>query len=195
MNANFLNTKMHKKNDSLFQVHKLGKDQTRVSQMTEALTDNNPYSKQAYQNIQQQSTHLKSIQGIQAMSTSRTRLTTGRRKPRPSGSISNLPIQTVDRMTKHLTDRTRQSAAGLSSPMKQKIRCDDHTEVPKEVGDNVYLVKNQFHYERPKRYRIEFAKPAVFINGCLTCGNEHVKVENYGERHCCTTCQKSLQTP
>jgi len=65
----------------------------------------------------------------------------------------------------------------------------------KALGDNFYLVKTNFHYTKPKKYRIEFARPAVFINGCLTCGNEHAKVENYGERYCCTTCQKSLQTP
>jgi len=56
-------------------------------------------------------------------------------------------------------------------------------------------VKKDFFYERPKEYNVDFARPAVYRQGCLTCGNENVVVEHYGERHCCQTCQKSLQTP
>ena len=59
---------------------------------------------------------------------------------------------------------------------------------------DVYLVKQEFQYARPKKYRIEFARPAVFASGCLTCGHENAKVEFYGERYCCTQCQKTLQT-
>ena len=63
------------------------------------------------------------------------------------------------------------------------------------MKDGKFFIKQDFFYEKPKRYSIEFARPAVYKNGCLTCGNENVVVENYGERYCCATCQKSLQTP
>lgn len=53
---------------------------------------------------------------------------------------------------------------------------------------DVYLVKQEFQYCKPRKYRIEFARPAVFIQGCLTCGNENAKVEFYGERYCCSQC-------
>ena len=56
-------------------------------------------------------------------------------------------------------------------------------------------MKKDFYYEKPTKYNIEFAAPAVYASGCLTCGIENAVVENYGERYCCSTCQKTLQTP
>ena len=57
------------------------------------------------------------------------------------------------------------------------------------------MVQQNFFYQKPKEYSIDFARPAVFKTGCLTCGSENAVVENYGERYCCQACQKSLQTP
>ena len=60
---------------------------------------------------------------------------------------------------------------------------------------STFLVKQEFTYQVPQKYRFEFAQPSLFKNGCLTCGNENQIVENYGERHCCKTCLNMLQTP
>ena len=77
-------------------------------------------------------------------------------------------------------------------PMWSEVSLD---QVPFEKADDCYLVRKDFFYQRPREYSIKFAKPAIFDTGCLTCGNENAAVENYGERYCCSTCQKSLQTP
>ena len=81
---------------------------------------------------------------------------------------------------------------GGTAPIRYEVRED---QVPVKLKDGTYLVRQNFFYEKPKRYSIGFARAAVYKNGCLTCGNENVVVENYGERYCCATCQKSLQTP
>ena len=71
--------------------------------------------------------------------------------------------------------------------MKRRI---SQEQIPVKVGgtDDCYLVKQEFQYDRPKKYRIEFTRPAVFNTGCLTCGHENAKVEFYGERYCCNNC-------
>ena len=65
-------------------------------------------------------------------------------------------------------------------------------QLPRQISEDCYLVKQDFRYMKPKQYRIEFAEVAVFATGCLTCGNENASLEYYGERYCCVVCQKSL---
>lgn len=72
---------------------------------------------------------------------------------------------------------------------------DSLTKKVRRARDKTYLVKQEFVYSRPQKYRFEFQTPALFKKGCLTCGNEHAMVENYGDRHCCKTCQLMLQIP
>lgn len=73
----------------------------------------------------------------------------------------------------------RTAATGLSVEKQGQAR---------KFSRDFYLVKQEFRYQRPRKFRIEFAKPALFAQGCLTCGMENMIVENYGERYCCTNC-------
>ena len=79
--------------------------------------------------------------------------------------------------------------------MKRETSRDVFKQQIKRAGDNCFLVKQEFTYNPPQKYRFEFAELALFRSGCITCGNENNVVENYGERHCCKTCLNMLQTP
>ena len=97
----------------------------------------------------------------------------------------------MNRFNKEVKNRSRHVETSVPK-MKRDIYLDS---MPIKVGEDEYMVHQNFHYIRPRRYKIEFARPAIFDKGCLTCGHENVKVENYGERHCCNTCLNSLKTP
>lgn len=44
-------------------------------------------------------------------------------------------------------------------------------------------------------FKPEYPIPALFTQGCLTCGNKNYTVEYHGERHVCHKCKVYLQTP
>jgi hypothetical protein len=52
-----------------------------------------------------------------------------------------------------------------------------------------------FHYHKKNRVRPYYPIPALFPNGCLTCGTKNFSVEYHGERHVCHKCKACLQTP
>ena len=90
--------------------------------------------------------------------------------------------------------RSSSNLGGGFETRKPMICAIVEDQLPIPIDDDYYLVKQVFQYERPRGYHIEFAKPAIYSTGCLTCGSENAIVEFYGERYCCATCQKSLQT-
>ena len=85
--------------------------------------------------------------------------------------------------------RSQLQESNQRRPMFQSTAIE---QAPMKIGEDCYLVKQEFRYVHPLEYRIQFAETAVFASGCLTCGNENACVENYGERYCCQSCQKSL---
>ncbi|CDW77541.1 multi-sensor hybrid histidine kinase [Stylonychia lemnae] len=52
-----------------------------------------------------------------------------------------------------------------------------------------------FKYSRKPKLKPSMPIPAIYDQGCLTCGQQNVTVTYHGERHVCYKCRKYLQTP